>query len=372
MVRIAETYEAARERFCTSLPAVQSLWPKARLNKHALKSNEDLSIDWISAEAQGKKEKMLIFTTAEHGIEGYVGTALLQLFTEEYLPHLDPHNTGILLIHTLNPWGMKHRRRVNANNVDLNRSFIEDFAPLGSANPDYDLLYKLLTPGKPLRAVDLQIAGFVIQAVYNLARYGMTRLREATLRGQFNHPEGIYFGGTSLQEETQLVMRLFEEAITGYNQMLTLDMHTGYGPRDQMTLVASAQEKMTSEEMSKKFEVPKVSAANPEEFYSMHGDMIEYLYSLMKTKFPERRFYAASFEFGTFGDGTLDLIRSLYTTVFENRFFWHKGSQAAQKWVMREYGELFAPTAPEWFEKAQQDARQAFGGILKAEGYTTA
>jgi hypothetical protein len=77
----------------------------------------------------------------------------------------------------------------------------------------------------------------------------------------------------------------------------------------------------------------------------------------------------ATCEFGTFGDGTLDVIRSLYTTVFENRFFQHKGSQAAEKWVIREYGELFTPTAPEWFEKAQQDARQAFGGILKAEGY---
>jgi hypothetical protein len=371
MVRIAETYEAARERFCTSLPAVQSLWPEARLNKHALKSDEDLSIDWISAEAQGKKEKMLIVTTAEHGIEGYVGTAILQLFIEEYLPNLDPRNTGILLVHTINPWGMKHRRRVNANNVDLNRSFVEDFAPLGSANPDYDLLYKLLTPGKPLRAVDLQIASFVGQAIYNLARYGMTRLREATLRGQFNHPEGIYYGGQSRQEETAVMMNLFEQAIAGYDQMLTIDLHTGYGPRDQMTLVASAQEKMTSDEMSKKFNIPKVAAANPEEFYTMNGDMIEYLYTLMKVKFPERHFYAAAFEFGTFGDSTLAVIRSLYTTVFENRFFRHKGSRAAEKWVMCEYGELFAPTAPEWFEKAQQDARQAFGGILKAEGFTT-
>jgi hypothetical protein len=372
MVNIADTYEASRTRFRSSLDTIKSLWPEARLNKHALASNEDLSIDWISAEAQGKKEKMLIVTTAEHGIEGYVGTALLQLFTEEFLPHINPRNTGILLVHTINPWGMKHRRRVNANNVDLNRSFVQDFAPLGTANPDYDLLYKLLNPSQPLRAVPLQIAGFVIQAVYNLARYGMSRLREATLRGQFNHPEGIYFGGQSQQEETGLLMNLFEQVIAGYDQMLTIDLHTGYGPRDQMTLVASAQEKMTSDEMSKKFNVPNVAAANPDEFYSIQGDMIEYLYSLMKTKFPGKHFYAATCEFGTFGDGTLDVIRSLYTTVFENRFFKHEGSQAAEKWVMREYGELFAPTAPEWFEKAQLDARQAFGGILKAEGYTTA
>ncbi len=30
---------------------------------------------------------------------------------------------------------------------------------------------------------------------------------------------------------------------------------------------------------------------------------------------------------------------------------------------------IYAPTEPAWFEKAQTDARQAFAGILKAEGF---
>ena len=270
---------------------MQQVWPKARLDKHDLSGNEDLSIDWITAEAQGKKEKMLIVTTGEHGIEGYVGTALLQLFIEEYIPKVDAENTGLLLVHAINPWGMKHRRRVNANNVDLNRSFVQDFAPLGSANPDYDLLYELLNPDKPLGAVPLQIVMFVIQAISNLARYGMGRLREATLRGQFSHPEGIYFGGQSQQEETSLLMRLFFQTIADYAQMLTIDLHTGYGPRDQMTLVASAQEKMTSDEMSNKFGVPNVAAANPGEFYSIQGDMIELPLFVDESKTSRKTFF---------------------------------------------------------------------------------
>jgi hypothetical protein len=153
--------------------------------------------------------------------------------------------------------------------------------------------------------------------------------------------------------------------------MLTIDLHTGYGPRDQMILVASAQEKMTSEEMVKRYGIPNVAAANPEEFYSIQGDMIEYLYSLMKEKFPGRPFFAATCEFGTFGDSTLAVIRSLYTSVFENQLFWNGGTQAARKWMKHEYTELFAPTSPEWLGNAQTNARQAFRGLLKAEGYTT-
>jgi len=264
---------------------------------------------------------------------------------------------------------MQHRRRVNANNVDLNRNFIQDFSSLASANPDYDLLSPLLNPATPLRAVPFQITGFILQALGNLARYGMGRLREATLRGQFNHPQGIYYGGQSVQEETRLMMDLFGQTTVDYAQILTLDLHTGYGPRTQMTLVASAQEKMTAQEMSTKFGTPLVAAANPEEFYSIQGDMIEYLYALMNTRYPGKPFFAASCEFGTFGDSTPAVIRSLYTTVFENRFHWHAGSRAAQAWIAREYTELFAPTAADWFEKAQANARKAFEGVLKAEGY---
>ncbi len=372
MITVPDTYEASRRRFCDGLADVQAAWPAAQLHSHNLTGEADLSIDWISAEAQTQKERVLLVTTGEHGIEGYVGSALLQLLMEEYLPRLDPHSTGILLVHAINPWGMKHRRRVNGHNVDLNRSFVQDFAQLANSNPDYDLLYKLLNPASPLRVVPWQITSFVFQAVSNLARYGMGRLREATLKGQFNHPEGIYFGGQSPQEETQTMRGLYEQTIPGYQQMLTIDLHTGYGPRDQMTLVTSAQEKMTSAEMTTKFGIPNVAAANPEEFYSIQGDMIEYLYTLMKEKFPGKHFYAATCEFGTFGDSTLAVIRSLYTSVFENRLFQHGGSSSAGSWMRREYTELFAPTAPDWFEKAQADARQAFEGLLKAEGYLPA
>lgn len=194
MITVPDTYEASRARFCAGLAAVQAIWPAAQLHSHNLTGEADLSIDWISAEAQTQKERVLLVTTGAHGIEGFVGSALLQLFMEEYLPQLDLQNTGILLVHAINPWGMKHRRRVNGHNVDLNRSFVHDFAPLADSNPDYDLLYRLLNPSSPLRAVSWQITTFVVQAVTNLARYGMGRLREATLKGQFNHPEGIYFG----------------------------------------------------------------------------------------------------------------------------------------------------------------------------------
>ena len=77
-----ETYEASRARFRDNLTVVQKLWPQARLSKHQLPGDEDLSIDWIYADALGKNGKIFLLTTGEHGVEGYVGSAMLQKFIE--------------------------------------------------------------------------------------------------------------------------------------------------------------------------------------------------------------------------------------------------------------------------------------------------
>jgi len=83
MISMPASYEASRGGFRASLTAVQRFWPGARLDQHTLAGGEGLSIDWISADALEQKEKVIILTAGEHGIEAYAGTALMQLFIEE-------------------------------------------------------------------------------------------------------------------------------------------------------------------------------------------------------------------------------------------------------------------------------------------------
>ena len=44
-------------------------------------------------------------------------------------------------------------------------------------------------------------------------------------------------------------------------------------------------------------------------------------------------------------------------------------SDAAARWVRREFAALYRPDEPRWWEKARADALQAFEGILRAEGF---
>ncbi len=369
MTNIPDSYENSRDRFRAALAAVRDLWPAARLSSHTLTRDPSLTIDWISANAAKKKEKLFILTTGEHGVEGYVGSAMMQLFIEEFLPRLDPQTTGLLLVHAINPWGMKHRRRVNADNVDLNRSFVRDLSALADFNPGYARIDSFLNPQSPIKSVALSKIGFGLRMPSLLRRFGVKRFREAALMGQYRQPRGLYYGGEEPPEETRTVIALYRQYALRYKRILHLDMHTGYGPRYQMTLVNSAREKMSSQETEDRFGVARVAAIDPDEFYSIQGDLTDYLYDLAGEEFPEKRLYSAAFEFGTFGESLSAAVRSMRTMIFENRLHWHGGSGRARKWIEAEFLEFYAPSEPAWFEKAKADARQTFEGILKAEGY---
>src|SRR4030067_923001 len=118
----------------------------------------------------------LVLTSGLHGIEGDLGAVMLDLFVREFAPRLDPRTTGIALVQPVNPWGMRRRRRTS----------------------------------------------------------------RATLLGQYSHPRGVYFGGNERQQETKHLAKVSEKALMRSTRVVALDMHSGYGPRYQMTLVASS------------------------------------------------------------------------------------------------------------------------------------
>ena len=366
----SETYEQSRERFRNNLPAVQAMWPQAKLFQHTLAGDKGLTIDWIYSEALDSNEKILLFTTGEHGVEGYVGSAMLQRFIENYMPKLDPHKTGILLVHAINPWGMKHHRRGTAKNVDLNRTFIWNGGFDSTFNPEYDKIKSFLSPASKIQNVTMSNLVYMVGLFWHVARMGMRNFRYALLLGQYRHPQGLYYGGTETPEETHALMDLYWKALNDYDQVLHLDMHTGYGPRYQMSLVNSALDTGSSEYFVKRFNYPLVVAATADEFYAIRGDMIDYTYALQQNEFPGKKLYATSFEFGTLGDTLYGLFQSPRVMIHENRTYWH-GAKNAQitAWAKHGFEELFHPAAKDWREKAVKDADQAFNGILKAEGY---
>lgn len=364
------SYRESRQWFRDTLPQVLRAWPGARLASQPLSAEPELTIDWLYAEAAAPA-RLLVLTTGLHGIEGIVGAVILRLFVDEFLPRLEAASTGLLLIHALNPWGMHHARKVNAHNVDLNRNFLltpQDFDP--TFNPEYARLKRFLGPERPLGPPALAAPRFALGMIDVLRRNGPAVVKRASLLGQFRDPRGMYFGGTGMEEEAGLLLRLLREAVPAYSAVTLLDMHSGYGPRFQMSLVHSTSERRPAQTLRQTLGYARVLKADAQDFYDMRGDMVDGLYALAESAWPQVRFYATAFEFGTFGESTLSLARSLRAMVIENQAY-HYGarSDSARNWAQREFSALYRPDDPRWWDKARADARLAFEGILRAERF---
>lgn len=361
-----QTYEASRARFIQDFELLRAKWAASRLESHPLKADPSLSIDSAWAEPP-KKENLVVVSTGLHGIEGYVGSVMLRIFMDEFAPRLNPETTGLLLVHAINPWGMKNRRRYNENNVDLNRNFVRDenFDP--RINPDYEPLTPLLNPPRPLANLFWSDVVFISRLIWRIIRLGIPRIRVGMLSGQYRHPRGVQFGGQATQDSTQVMRGLLQQALEEYEQIVHLDMHTGYGLRYQMCMVNSTREPASGPELMRWFNYPLIASADPAQFYTVTGDITEYFYELRAERYPSKKLFSTCFEFGTFGYSLPAQIRSMRATILENRLFQYGAkSEALRNAVRREYEELFLPAEEKWREKAMSDCRQAMHGVLRA------
>jgi len=366
-----ETYLDSRNYFHDQLDRIKAGFPEAILQRHIISNDEDLSIDWIDTDPERSKEKILLISTGLHGVEGFVGAAMLDLFLKEYLPKIDPDNTGLILVHALNPWGMANYRRYNRNNVDLNRNFMNESSDFDIViNPNYIKLDSVLNPKHPLKSIWREDLSFVKTVIIGLAQYGVRSFREAVLLGQQSNPKGLYFSGREYQAETLWVMDLVSDLLSHYKHVLHLDMHTGYGPSDQMCLVIAPSEPRDSVQLAEIYNLPLVNKADPEQFYKMQGDMVNWIYQYKEEHFPDTKFFSAACEFGTYGEGILRETFSLRTIIYNNQAD-QQGttSESIRQQIHDKTVEMFFPRSTSWREKAIADCRQAFSGVLSAEGF---
>ncbi len=114
------SYDTARERFRHAATGAG-----ARLASHP-QGDDGLTTD-VATLGAAAPDWTVVVTSGLHGIEGFFGSAvqLAWLGSRAILPD----RGAVVLVHALNPYGFAHHRRVDADNVDLNRNFLPDDAP---------------------------------------------------------------------------------------------------------------------------------------------------------------------------------------------------------------------------------------------------
>lgn len=213
------SYRQARERFLAQARAVG-----ARVHSHVLPlqgcEGETLALD-VSVQGPDDAARVLMTTSAVHGIEGYCGSAL----QTGLLGQLSPEpGMAIVHVHAVNPHGFSFGRRVNEDNVDLNRNFI-DFAQALPFNADYGAIHDLLLPPDwpPTAEGEDRLAG-------QASRWGARRMQMAVTGGQYHEPRGLWFGGTGPSWSQRVFRQVLREQIGRARDVAWIDLHTGLGP----------------------------------------------------------------------------------------------------------------------------------------------
>ena len=171
-------------------------------------------------------EQLHIVASATHGVEGFLGSGCQIGFLREAIVDERPKRSCLLLVHAMNPCGFAHGRRVNEDNVDLNRNFVDHDLPYPD-KPDYDAVHPLLLPadwdGSAREAADRGIEAYI-------AEHGFAAFQSAVSSGQYTHPDGLFYGGNEPCWSNVNWRRLLAAYAPGRRRIGFLDLHTGLGP----------------------------------------------------------------------------------------------------------------------------------------------
>lgn len=122
----------------------------------------------------------------------------------------------------------------------------------------------------------------------------MDSLRRAILKGQYDTPEGIYFGGKGFEPQKAILEKLLLEKSQGYKQVLLIDLHTGYGERGRLHLFADQDPILDDQYMKQVFAGLPMDYDSKEDFYKATGGIVLYGAQLFKDR---ARYAGIVFEF---------------------------------------------------------------------------
>ena len=120
------------------------------------------------------------------------------------------------------------------HNIDLNRNNLDHGAG-HPANEKYAEIHALLTPrdwtGPGRERADAAIAAYIRE-------HGMFAFQEAVSGGQYDFPDGLFFGGRALSWSAQTWQAIVDAHCRGARRVAHLDFHTGLGDHGACEIIS--------------------------------------------------------------------------------------------------------------------------------------
>ncbi len=176
--------------------------------------------------------RVLLTVSGTHGVEGIYGSACQRAHLRQLARDGLPPGQALLAVHAINPFGFAWLRRVDHENIDVNRNHVDFSRPL-PANLDYPQVHQMLDDLIPtpsgLAAFEAGMRAFIARAG-RAAHFAITG-------GQYTHPDGIFFGGQGPCWSQQVREAICARWLSQARAVAVLDHHTGLGPRGHTELI---------------------------------------------------------------------------------------------------------------------------------------
>lgn len=231
----ASDYLASRTRFRAAAEAAGF-----ELQAHPIgltgPRGEELTVDFAVQGDPGAK-RVVVVSSGTHGIEGFYGGAVQTAVLENELAKgwRRPAGTRVVFVHAVNPYGFAYIRRVNEDNIDLNRNYLSGTER--PVNDGYDALAEVLAPPSldpdVLQALDARLVAYA-------AEHGMAAVQAAVSSGQYDHPDGIFYGGRGPARSQEVMFDVLDRHLAGAERVVVLDLHTGLGAWGEVEIICGA------------------------------------------------------------------------------------------------------------------------------------
>ncbi len=350
-----ESYEESRNHLDDKVKILKNTYPDLIQEAYAISSDlsDDLKTDFVVIPSLNKKsKKLIIISSGIHGVEAFTGSALqFSLLDSDDLKNIIK-DSSLMIVHAVNPYGYSFKRRVSENNVDLNRNFLLDKKLYEQTNPKYNAFHSFLNPQNPLKMGRFEDLKLFVSSLLKLIFYGRKELSQIILSGQYEKEKGIYFGGSKAEPQMAMMKEALQRWTTDKEQVLHIDLHTGYGERGRLHFFSSrkATEIPGFNEIFKGY---SIDLGEDEDFYTTSGGFEKFTVQFLAHK----KVIPMTFEFGTMDSQTIiGGFYSLRNMIFENQGF-HYGykDENSKKLIQSDFLEMFNPSDPEWRKKVITD-----------------
>jgi hypothetical protein len=347
------SYAEARRKFVAAARAQTLTVETHLLPDHVGAVSEPLATD-IALLGPREASGILLLTSATHGIEGYCGSGvqIALLHDEEFIRAANDARVSVAFVHAVNPYGFSHGRRVNEDNVDLNRNF-RDFNLPPPVNAAYAEVHALLIPPTWPPALEHEAKN----AAY-IAAHGARAYQAAVTGGQYAFPDGLFYGGAGPTWSNRTLRAALRRHAAGRRRLGWMDVHTGLGPRGHGEKIFAGRNDATELARARAWWGADVTSIYDQS--SSSSELTGLMFNATYDECPGVECTGIGLEFGT-----LPLPAMLQALRADHWLHLHpEAASALRSAISRQMRDAFYVDADDWKEQVYAQTRVAALGAL--------